>query len=122
LGDAVCFYNPKTQKPVPGVARAAISQANVVAHNIFEEIKKELNPHYQLRIKNYHPMEYPYVIPVGGKFAVAKIGPLIISGFFGWVLKGLVELNYLLSIMPLHRALIIWLKGLWIFIQNDRLG
>jgi NADH dehydrogenase FAD-containing subunit len=67
-------------------------------------------------------MEYPYITPVGGKYAVAKIGPLVISGFLGWVLKGLVELNYLLSIMPTFRAFKTWLKGLKIFIQNDRLG
>ena len=72
--------------------------------------------------KIYKSMEYPYITPVGGKYAVAKIGPLVISGFFGWILKGLVELNYLFSIMPRSTALRLWLKGLKIFIQNDRLG
>jgi len=70
----------------------------------------------------YKPRNYPYIIPVGGKFAIAKIGPFVISGFWAWVLKGLVELNYLLTIMPFWKAIKIWLKGLKIFIQNDRLG
>ena len=67
-------------------------------------------------------MDYPYIIPAGGKWAVAKFGPIVVSGLIGWVIKGLVELNYLISILPFWKALKIWLKGLRIFIQNDRLG
>lgn len=74
------------------------------------------------KLATYTPRNYPYVIPVGGKYAVAKVGNFIISGFFGWVLKGLVEFRYLLSIMPVWQAFKLWLKGLKIFLQNDRLG
>jgi len=116
LGDAVCFYDPVTGKPIPGVARAALSQAKVVAHNVFCDIQKNKNR------KKYKPMEYPYVIPIGGKWAIVKIGPFVIAGFCGWILKGLVELNYLLSIMPFFKAIKLWLTGLRIFVQNDRLG
>ncbi|MBI4087476.1 MAG: FAD-dependent oxidoreductase [Candidatus Liptonbacteria bacterium] len=124
LGDGVCFYDSATGKPTPAVARAAIVQADVVAHNVIEEIKKQEagSRKYEARITNYAPREYPYIVPVGGKYAIAKIGSWIIPGFDGWVIKGLVELNYLLSIMPFWRAIRIWLRGLWIFIQNDRLG
>ena len=41
LGDTICFYDPQTGKPIPSVARAAISQANVVSENIIEDIKME---------------------------------------------------------------------------------
>lgn len=122
LGDAVCFYDPNTGKPIPGVARAAISQANVVAWNVIQDIKLEMGLSKVAKHKVYKPMEYPYIIPIGGKYAVAKVGFLVISGFFGWFLKGLVELNYLVSILPNLYALKIWLKGLKIFVQNDRLG
>ena len=116
IGDIICVENTKIGKEVPGVARAAISQANVVATNILQDINGK-KKHAQ-----YKPMDYPYVIPIGGKYAIAKIGPIVISGFLGWLLKGLVELNYLVSIMPVDTALKTWLKGLKIFIQNDRLG
>lgn len=122
LGDSVCFYDPKTQKPIPAVARAALVQADVVAHNVIEEIKKTESTTYNLKPKTYVPREYPYIVPVGGKYAIAKIGPFVISGFCGWIIKGFVELNYLLSIMLFWKALKIWLKGLKIFTQNDRLG
>lgn len=122
IGDNACMYDPKTQKSAPGVAQAAIDEADIASYNLIEEIKAESIKNYTPKTKNYAPKEYPYVIPVGGKFAVAKIGPIVISGFFGWLFKGLVEFNYLISIMSVSRALKIWLKGLKIFIQNDRLG
>jgi len=122
IGDSVCFYHPATQKPVPGVARAALLQATVAAHNIIEDIKTAEFPAYTPKPITYTPHNYPYVIPIGGKYAIAKFGRVYLKGFPGWVLKGLVELNYLLSIMSPFRALGIWFRGLKIFIQNDRLG
>jgi NADH dehydrogenase len=121
LGDSACFYHPKTKAPVPGVARAALSQAAVVAHNIAEDVKAEQGlgaPRYTV----FRPWNYPYITPVGGKYAIASIGPFVVPGFFGWVFKGLVELNYLFSILPFGRAVIVWITGLHVFMQNDRLG
>jgi len=115
IGDIVCTFNPRTGTSVPGVARAAISQGSVVAKNIARDIKGEKHI-------TYKAINYPYIIAIGGKYAIAKVGPIVISGFLGWLLKGLVELNYLASIMPKDEAFKIWLKGLKIFIQNDRLG
>ncbi|MFN7088573.1 MAG: NAD(P)/FAD-dependent oxidoreductase, partial [Candidatus Paceibacteria bacterium] len=112
IGDSACFYHPKTGQPIPGIARAAIEQGKVVAYNILADIKK-------MPRKTYRPMNYPYIIPIGGKWAIARFGPITIYGFFGWILKGLVELFYITSILPLGMAISIWLKGLWIFIKND---
>lgn len=122
IGDAVCFINPKTGKPTPGVARAAISQAKIVANNLIEEIKVAERKSDAANIIPYKPMDYPYVIPVGGKYAVAKVGPIIISGFIAWLFKGMIELNYLISVLPFWRALKTWIRGFVIFTQNDRLG
>ena len=116
IGDIVCFYDPETGKPIPGVARAALSQASIVASNIIAGITNSG------RYKQYRPMNYPYIIPVGGKWAVAKIGSFTIIGFFGWLFKGLVELSYFCSIMAPGKGFKLWIKGLWIFIKNDRLG
>ncbi len=122
LGDAACFMDPKTGKAIPSVARAAIDEADIASWNLVQEILAELKAAPAPTYRHYVPQEYPYIIPIGGKYAIAKVGSIIISGFFGWVLKGFVELNYILSLMPLRKALKIWLKGLWIFVQNDRLG
>ncbi len=112
LGDIACFYDPKTQKPLPGVARVALEQAKIVADNIVADIKN-------LPKKKYKPKEYPFIIPLGGKWAIAKFDKILIVGFLAWILKGLVELYYLVSILPLGMALSIWFHGLKIFIKND---
>lgn len=115
VGDIVCINDPKTSRPVPMVARAALLEANIVAKNIIKSAKGEKHVEFK-------PMEYPYIIPVGGKYAVARIGKFVFAGFWAWIFKLLVELNYLISIMPVWRAVLAWLKGIRIFIQNERLG
>ncbi len=122
LGDGVCFIDPATDKPIPGVARAAISQANIVSNNLIQEILAAEKMVAVPNIQKYKPMNYPYVIPIGGKYAIAKIGPLIMTGFPAWLFKGFIELYYLSSVLPLHKALKTWIKGFFMFIKNDRLG
>lgn len=121
IGDAICFIDPKTNKPTPGVARSAIIQANVVAFNIEQKILADENKIKTVKPRHYKPMKYPYILPVGGKFAIAEFGPIVYSGVFAWITKGLVELNYLLSIFTPLRALKYWLKGLWIFLRSNKL-
>ncbi len=122
IGDAVCFIDPATNRPVPGVARAAVVQGSIAAHNIIQEILAEEDKTHAITIRRYHPWQYPYILPIGGKYAIAKFGPIIYGGLLGWITKGLVEFAYLLSIYPFSRALYYWLHGLWIFLRNDRLG
>lgn len=122
IGDAVCFIDPATNRPVPGVARAAIVQGTIAAHNIIQEILAEEDKAHTITVRRYHPRQYPYILPIGGKYAIAKFGPIIYGGVAGWITKGLVEFAYLLSIYPVSRALYYWLHGLWIFLRNDRLG
>lgn len=124
IGDSVCIYDPSTGKPIPQIAEVAIEQAKIAAYNILEDIKFAEGLSDKPRHETFAPRrEYPYVIPVGAKYAVAKIGPFIICGFPGWILKGVIELYYLiLNVLPLKKALKMWLLGLKIFIQNDRLG
>lgn len=122
VGDIAYFLNGKDRRPVPQVARAAVIEGRVAARNIIEEIKEKEGIVKKAGRKIYKPLNYPYIIPVGGKFAIARFGPVIFSGFFAWIVKGLVEFNYLLSVFPVAKAVKIWLKGLWVFVKNDRLG
>lgn len=122
LGDVVCVFDPATQKPVPLVARAAIIQADIVAWNIVEQILVAEGRQKMPIFRHYRPKAYPYVIPVGGKYAIARVGPFTFAGFIAWVFKGLIELMYLSSLFSFRTAIKIWLKGLRIFIENDRLG
>ncbi|MFA6407843.1 MAG: FAD-dependent oxidoreductase [Candidatus Paceibacterota bacterium] len=122
IGDVACLPDPKTKGSAPAMARPAIIQARIATHNIIEMIKQEENLSPTSAPRAYAHINYPYVIPVGGKFAVVKIGPFVISGFFGWIMKGLIELNYFFAIMPPHKAIAIWLRGLLTFLAHDKLG
>lgn len=108
VGDNVCFMDPKTKRPVPAVAHVAILEGEVAAHNLIEEIKKAEMASYAPRDHSFKPAEYPYVIPAGENWAVAKLGPLIFSGWLGWEFSRLVEFNYLLMIMSPWRAFRTW--------------
>ena len=88
----------------------------------YEQREKKENLKKYAEHITYVPKEYPYILPIGGKYAIAKFGSVVIAGFFAWILKGFVELSYIVSIMPIKKALLIWIKGLRIFAQNDRLG
>lgn len=110
IGDSVCFYNPKTKLPAPAVARAAIIEGGIAAHNLVEEIKKAEHPNHTPRLKAYVPSDYPYVIAIGENWAVAKIGLLVFWGWPGEMFKKLIELHYLMSIMSLREAFKAWKK------------
>lgn len=120
LGDAICFYNPKTGRPMPMMAETAIEQAEVAAFNIMEDIKLSEGLSKKIRHKKYIPREYSYVVTAGGKYAAAKIGPLVFWGLAGWILKELVVLYYLIRrLLPPGRAIRVWLKGIRVFMKND---
>ncbi len=106
----------------PLMARPAIIQGRIAAKNIFQKILIEEGFEEKTERNFYKNRNYPYIIPVGGKYAVAKIGPFVISGIAAWIFKGLTELNYFLSIMPPLQAIKVWFRGFLIFIKNDRLG
>jgi NADH dehydrogenase len=108
IGDSVCFMDPKTSHAVPAIAHAAILEGRIAAHNLIEEIKRAEFSSYNILSETYRPHEYPYVIPVGENWAVAKLGPLVFSGWLGWGFGRIVELNYLLMIMPFARAWHAW--------------
>jgi NADH dehydrogenase len=110
VGDNVCFMNEKTQKPVPAVAHAAMSEGTIAAHNLIEEIKKVEMPSHLPKPQIYSPdkLTYWYVIPIGESWAVAKLGPIIIAGWLGWEASRFIELNYLRTIMPMGDALKAW--------------
>jgi NADH dehydrogenase FAD-containing subunit len=110
VGDDVCFIDPKTKRPVPAVAHVAILEGAIAAHALIEEIKKAEMASYTPRNISFIPEEYPYVIPIGESWAVAKLGPFTFSGWLGWEFSRLVEFNYLLMIMPPWKAFKAWMR------------
>ena len=112
IGDNCCFLDPETERPIPQTARVAIKQANIAAQNIYNNIKNRPKILFK-----YKPG--PFSIPMGGKWAITKVGPFVFSGFLGWLFKQFVELYYLYSITDKASIVFKWLYGLRIFSKND---
>ncbi|MDP3696701.1 MAG: NAD(P)/FAD-dependent oxidoreductase [Candidatus Taylorbacteria bacterium] len=113
IGDNLEFTDLKSQKPVPAFAYVAVDQGKIVAQNIYNSIKNK-------KLKSYKPFSDVWIIPIGGKFALAHLwGGLLIKGFWGWVIRELVDIKYLLSIFSLNKALEVFFNEITIFSKND---
>lgn len=111
-GDVVCFTDPVTKKPVVQTAQEAQRQAAVAAKNIFRLIRgKELH--------DYQAGPVRFVIPAAGKYAIFYTPNLIISGWFGWVIRRVADLRYFVSILPWFKAFRYWMFENRIFMKND---
>ena len=113
IGDVACFIDPKTKRAMPGTAQIAVAEAKAVAHNIHRAIQG------MPQIPFTPKASYPFVIPIGGKYAIAKIGPIRFTGFFGWVFAQLVELYYFYSVTRNPAVIRRWWRDITLFTRND---
>lgn len=113
IGDNASFANPRDGRPLPGNVPVAEAQARVAAKNIAAALSGAPR-------RSFRPLRrYPYIIAVGGKYALSDLLVLKFSGFLGWMVKQLVELRYLLFILPWRRALRMWLRTVYYSTRND---
>lgn len=112
-GDIANTLNIKDNSPLPMTAQKAINEGKYVAYAISKKIRGVK------KFKPYKPKLNKFIIPLGGKYAIADLGFIRFSGFFAWTLKHIVTLTYFLSILPTFYAISLWLKGIKIYIKND---
>ncbi len=112
IGDNMEFIDPKTQKPVPALAYVAIAQGKLAAKNISSSVLGK-------KLSKYKPSYNVSIVPVGGKFAVAHFGGVVIGGFIGWIIRGLTDLRYFMSILPFKKAIKVYWDEMTVFTRND---
>lgn len=113
IGDAAAAIHPKTGAPLVWNVPVAEAEGRLVAKNILRAIA-------QKPLKKFIPMKrYPFILAVGQKYAIADLVIVRFWGLMGWCAKGLVELRYLLFILPVRAAIATWLKGLKYYTSND---
>lgn len=117
VGDIAYYVNEKTGNPLPMTAQTAISEGSYAAYAISQKINFKTPDD---KLKQYTPKQSKFLIPLGGKYAIADMGIIKFSGSFAWFLKHLITLSYFISILPFSRAIKIWLSGIRIYIKNDR--
>lgn len=113
VGDAAGFIDPGTNTFLPWNVPVAEAEARAVAKNIVRQIKGK--PKIPFRPSK----RYPYVLAIGRKYAIADLMFIRFRGFAGWCLKLLVELRYLIFILPFSRAIRVWLKSIRVYTSND---
>lgn len=116
-GDIAYYVNEKTENPLPMTAQTAMSEGKYAAYAISQKINLETA---DAKLKPYKPAVSKFIIPLGGKYALADLDFIKFSGFLAWSLKHMVTLHYFLKILPFSYALKIWLSGMRIYIKNDR--
>jgi len=114
IGDNSCFHHPTLKRPMAGTARVAIEEAKIAARNLYQKAKGN-----KTRIPYMPEKDFPFSIPIGGKYAITKYKGILFTGFSGWVLKQAVELYYLYSITDKISVCKEWWQGIKIFSKND---
>lgn len=113
VGDNAAFTDSATGKSLPWNVPVAEAEAHVAAYNILAAIKG-------VPKKAFSPTKkYPFILAVGQKYAIADLVFLQISGVLAWCLKQIIQLKYLLFILPFLEAILTWWKYLRVSSSND---
>lgn len=112
IGDNASFARPDGTL-VPGNVPAAEAGGRIAAQNIIAHITGNTRRPFQ------PPKRYPFILAVGKKYALADLVIIQCFGFLGWAIKQIVELHYLLFILPWRRATVTWLRTVYYSTRND---
>lgn len=97
----------------PSAAWAALAQAKVVSENISRLHSSKQTIPFKL------PPAY-FIVPITQTYAISNIFNLKVTGVLATLLKRAILLRYLLSILPLDKAIKYFLRGVKILSSNDQ--
>lgn len=109
-GDLMSCADPKSGRPVPGVAQGAMQSGRFVGELIAAELRgrpREQRPAFRYRDKGS-------MATIGRARAVAEIGGLAFGGFPAWVVWSLVHVAFLVTFRGKLFAMLEW-AGLYLF-------
>ena len=87
-----------------GMAQTALYDADFIAKNLSRQLKGQPNIPYR-------PKRPPVVVPVGKYWAIVEWGPFVFGGILGAVLRRFADLIGYHDLLPLPKALRIWLSS-----------
>ncbi len=113
VGDCASLEDPVTKQPLPTLARIALTEGKLAARNVKHALMDG-------QLETYGRPLSGAVIPMGGKWALAEVGPVRFYGWPAYALRKLIDLKYFLSILPVREAFTFWLRGARVYIKNDQ--
>lgn len=112
LGDQCAWQDLKTKECLPGTASQAIYQADYVANAIIRLTSNQIP-------EKFSPKTFPYLIPLGGKWAIFAFGSFLIRGYIAYFIRQLVWFRYYVSILGWKKALHWILRTEELYSRND---
>lgn len=111
-GDVAQYIDRKTPLAPPKTAQVAIAEGEYVAHTLVRLLRGH-------KIFSAPVFKSKFLVPLGGRYALADLGKIKLEGRAAWALKRFAALRYFLSILPLRRALTVWVRGVTLYVRND---
>jgi len=97
-------------RPLPGVAQVAMQGGEQTGRNIRRAIAGKPPKPFRYRDKGM-------IATIGWNRAVAKIGPLELSGFLAWAIWALIHIAFLINFRSRFSVMLQWM---WAYITRDR--
>jgi NADH dehydrogenase len=114
IGDMAAAVSGDTKEPVPGVAQGGIQMGQYVGRIIRDELAGKTTPAQR---KPFRYRDKGTMAIIGTSNAVAQIGRFHFTGFFGWLLWGLVHVLFLVGYRNQLQVLANWF---WAWLLNAR--
>jgi NADH dehydrogenase len=108
IGDIASFVQERRE--VPMLSAPAMQQGRTVADNILRSVAGR-------RLKAFRYRDRGSMATIGKNAAVAKLGPLHLHGFLGWVVWLAVHLYYIIGFRNRLAVLLGWA---WNYLHSDR--
>jgi NADH dehydrogenase len=89
---------------VPQIVETALQTGEVAAHNIAADIRNE-------KKKAFEPKYHGFMVSIGGKFGVAHVMGVSLSGIFAMAVKHLINMHYLLGLAGIN--------AVWEYLQEE---
>ncbi len=111
LGDQ-CFWVDSDGIALPGTAAQALHQADYVAKAVLAQAQNKQLPSFSCQ-------SFPYLIPLGPKWAIFSYGNKMLKGYLGYLIRQMVWWRYYMSILGFQAGTHWLLRTTELFRRND---
>ncbi|MBS4534875.1 FAD-dependent oxidoreductase [Clostridium sp. D2Q-14] len=85
------YFEEENEGPIPQIVETALQTSETAVDNIEADINNKAKETFK---SNYHG----FMVSIGGRYAVAHLGNISMSGFFAMMMKHIVNIHYLLGV------------------------
>lgn len=112
LGDSAILADAAAPK-LPQTAQAADEVSAIVARNVAAALAGRALAAWT------PPASWPFVVAVGGRYGVAHIFGVLVTGVFAYALRRAADMRYMFRILPPLAAYRVWRSRMTLYAKND---